>query len=104
MKKLLLVTTMFLSMSASAITEKQMTECKGIGRLSTMIMELRQDSEPMNSVLEVFESDDYGRRVYVPIVIEAYGVSSFSSAEMKARKAAEFGNDKMVECITNYGE
>lgn len=91
-----LIATLLLAIGTNAHAEVSWKEkCATIARIATSVMELRQASAPMADVMKTAD----GNSAMETMIIQAYEVPRFSTAENKKRAASDFSETWYLTCV-----
>lgn len=93
----------FVAAPAPAQTAKEL--CSKIGTLSNGIMVARQNGVLMSVMIESLHGDnEQVNDTILALILDAYRVSRFGTAEFKSRAAADFQNSKELACYSAFGD
>jgi hypothetical protein len=86
-----------------ATPEQTALLCKTIGDASESILAAREAGIPLSKTME-YTVQSMGDKIALmkPVVIEAYSLPNFSTAENKKRQAIEFRNKTEVDCYAKF--
>ena len=104
MKILISIILSGLISSASIASEKDYDRCDQIETNSRKIMQLRQGTTPMKTMIKIVKETFEGSKslnMQIAIVTSAYKQPRYSTDRMKKRAVEDFANDVYLECLTS---
>ena len=97
MKKLLTAIAILSTSFIAQAEESKGMSCKDISEFAGSVMQIRQQGTPMSDLYERAN----GSKVIESLIILAYEVPKFSTAEYKQREVNKFKNEFFLTCVKN---
>lgn len=97
MKKLLTALAILSASFTAQAEESKGISCKEISEFAGSIMQIRQQGTPMADVYDRAG----GSKVIESLIIPAYEVPKFNTAEYKQREVNKFKNEFFLVCVKN---
>ncbi len=102
MKKLLIASIIAIASINANASNNKLNNCKGVSKLATSIMTLRQSGVPVVDALGIVKNDGSKMDELVEkIVLMAYEQRAYSTKKYQDREIKEFGNQWFVGCMKN---
>lgn len=97
MKKLLTAIALLSTSFIAQAEESKGMSCKEISEFAGSIMQARQQGTPMSDLYDIAN----GSKVIESLIILAYEVPKFNTAEYKQREVSKFKNELFLACVKN---
>ena len=99
-----LIVALVLILSAHAASADSFKYCSAVSSIASTVMEYRQEDTPMMLVFERLKIAELPEAKTQSIILSAYDVSSYNTANYRDRAVKQFANKIMKDCLRNTND